>query len=389
MHGRVWLVIAFLGLFAVVLYLTDAFDRVDGQPDQADGEGVVAESSPPAEGESSGDAGQSADDAPESYDQLPVGELEAFTQGAFVPYWSDLSSVAEADPQMQLWYFGVVPSVDGLRTDEAGYRGLAPFTEAATRAGNQNQWLTLRMVDSSLAAEIFSTAASWQKIADDTITVVDTYGFTGVVLNLEVGLQAFASSEADITAFSAFLADEFTAAGIPMAMTLYGDTKYRARPYDLAALDEVSDSFLVMTYDFHKSFGLPGPNFPLHQGGEYAYDLEMMLDDLTNSIPARELTVVFGMYGYEWVVDDQDRPIKQATAVTVNEVAAYREQCQSDEACTIVQDPVSAETQIRLPGDDGRTRVIWYEDQQSVARKLPVLEQYGIDQVGFWAWGYW
>ncbi len=378
---RVWLILGLVGVFGLFIFL------IGGNRDTTEtiSEGGAVEKT--------GDAAfddvsvSSAQDLPESFEELPVGSLEPFSVGTFVPYWSSFDDLATAQLD-QLWYFGIVPTVDGIDQSEPGYAQLSSFMTATADSGNTKKFVTLRMVDSSAAAEIMSTAASWQKIADQTKEVVAEYGFDGVVLNLEVGLQAFASSETDITSFATFLSDEFAKDDLPMLMTLYGDTEYRARPYNLSELAPLADQFLVMTYDFHKSFGLPGPNFPLAAGEQDDYDLRMMLTDLTAEIPAEKLTIVLGMYGYSWSVDDQGRPLKPATAMTVFEVANVRSECEQSGQCAIERDPVSAETEIRIPEDDGRTTVIWYEDQVSASRKVPALQEAGVNAIGTWAWGY-
>jgi spore germination protein YaaH len=301
----------------------------------------------------------------------------------FVPYWADLSE--EISGFDRLYYFGIVPTVDGIDRTEAGYATIPSFVVAA---GNTEKWLTLRMVERETNAEILSTAASWQKIVDDTLSIRNANGFTGVVLNLEVGLLALDLTEDDITEFTRFFSEQMAAADVPFASTAYGDSFFRKRPYNFKQLAPLVDHVIVMTYDFHKSFGLPGPNFPLNGKEEYRYDLTLMIDDYLTYLPPEKITIVLGRYGYEWIVDDQNRPLKAATPVTENQVESrYLPECPEPE-CVIERDDVSQELKITFMGDSGRTHVIWVDDETSTREKIEYLNSRGIGSTGFWAYGF-
>lgn len=163
---------------------------------------------------------------------------------------------------------------------------------------------------------------------------------------------------------------------------------YRKRPYDISFINSHSDEIMVMAYDFHKSGGEPGPNFPLDKGASYGYDFKTMIHDFLQYVPSQKLTVIFGMYGYDWIVDDNGLPIKPARALTYNQIYAnYLSRC-NEKDCKITPDPESAETKITFEDESGDNDIIWFEDQGSVKRKEEYLEQKGIGSVAYWAEGY-
>lgn len=321
----------------------------------------------------------------EKNDSRPAIEIK--NSAVFVPHWSSFTGLASADEDT-LYYFGVVPTVDGIETEEPGYQNLESFISAA---GNKEVFLTLRMVESQTNAEILSTAASWQKIADQTTAIVSQYGFDGVVLDLEVGLAGgLTTAPEDITAFTEFLFSSLEENDISMEMTIYGDNYYRKRPYDLKALDPHVDGFIIMAYDFHKSFGLAGPNFPLEGKEAYGYDFKTMIRDITAQVSPEKLTLTYGMFGYEWIVDEKNRPLKAATALSLNEVDVLIDECEN---CSVVSDSVSTERKVTFPAETGpgeskKNHVIWSETTQSVAQKQQYAAEQGITSSAFWAWGY-
>ena len=119
-----------------------------------------------------------------------------------------------------------------------------------------------------------------------------------------------------------------------------------------------------MAYDFHKSIGEPGPNFP----SEY-------FDEFINKIPSNKLTIIFGMYGYDWIVDDKDRPIKPAQSLTLNQIKSKHSNYCNEERCEFVD-------------ENKRRHIIWYENEESVSKKIKYLKSRGVGSFAYWAAGY-
>ena len=100
----------------------------------------------------------------------------------------------------------------------------------------------------------------------------------------------------------------------------YGDTFYRLRPFDIKTLSKNADFFMIMSYDFSKSRGNPGPNFPLRGKEVYGYDMTQMIDDYLRYLPSDKTSVVFGLFGYDWIVDDKNKAVLQGDAKTYLEI---------------------------------------------------------------------
>ncbi len=317
----------------------------------------------------------------------------------FVPYWADMVTLADAKDVNEatnatnateskldrLLYFGISVNENGVVEDDAGYLALDSFL---ANAGSAEKYLTVRMLDAEMNTAILKNSNSWQPIATSIAELAIAKGFDGVVLDLEVGLVAFHIAPAQITGFTQALHEELQSNDLSLAMTMYGDTFYRKRPYDVKALGNIVDEMMIMAYDFHKSFGTPGPNFPLNGRAEYGYDFTTMLSDFTTLVEPGKLSVIFGMYGYEWTVDEQERPSTAGTAITVNQIEQkFYPQC-SFSNCQTTNDQVSAETKISYTAADGRTHIVWFENESSVELKKKIVEEYGVSKIGYWAFGY-
>ncbi len=306
------------------------------------------------------------------------------SESIFVPYWADMSAISSTDAD-RLLYFGISVDENGVVENDAGYNALDSFLD---NAGSTDKYLTVRMLDAEMNTAILKDSSSWQTIAESITDLAKEKGFDGVVLDLEVGLVAFHIAPESITGFTETLHEELEGRNLSLAMTIYGDTFFRKRPYDVKSLGKIVDEMMIMAYDFHKSFGTPGPNFPLNGREKYGYDFTTMVSDFTTLVEPEKLSVIFGMYGYEWTVDEQERPTKAGTAITLNQVEQkFYPQC-SLSNCEINKDQQSAETKISYTAADGRTHIVWFEDDSSVEFKKDVVEEYGVSKIGYWAFGY-
>ena len=198
-------------------------------------------------------------------------------------------------------------------------------------------------------------------------------GLEGIVLDLEISGLPTEDLVDQISRGVEKIYNQTKEKNLKLALALYGDLFYRQRPYDLETLNRFPDEIMVMAYDFSKSYGEPGANFPYENFKE-------MIDQYLQFIPAEKLTIIFGMYGYDWALKD-GKPLKQAEALTLNQIKSKF----SEETIT---NPQSMEKNIRYKGEDGYDHVIFFEDEESAQVKTDYLKEKGIGSISYWAWGY-
>jgi len=308
------------------------------------------------------------------------------TRSLFVPYWQlqDSSQNSVLSNQYDRYiYFGVAGTLNGIDTAEDGYKNIDSFMSATSGS----RWLTVRMVDSDTNDEVLGSVESQNKIINDAIGIAKQHDFDGLVLDFEYN-SVFGGKVNDVSSLYKVFSEKTKSENLKFAVTLYGDVFYRKRPYDVAQIEKYSDEIMIMAYDLHKSRGEPGPNFPLSAGKKYGYGYDLLFADLEKVVPAEKITVIFGMYGYDWKVDEQERPITLASSITTAQVVAhYINKCGSLN-CTQFKDPVSGETEINYVDENKKYHIIWYENEESVEKKEKFLRQRGVGSVAFWAYGY-
>lgn len=315
-----------------------------------------------------------------------------FDAAVFVPYWL-LKDPTFTLPKTidgnitTLIYFGISASETGINTDDPGYRNLQTFL-TQTQNNNVERLLTLRMLNEDINTPYLKNPALAEKLIQETRTLAVVNGFDGIVLDLEHSVLPTLDVRDSITSFMTRFSKVIHDDNLTFAVTLFGDTYYRARPYDVPHIAHTVDTIYIMAYDFHKSYGEPGPNFPTYQTVTYAYSFEQMMSDFLADVPILKISLVLGMFGYDWSVDDQNRPTKAATPLTLNQAKARFYPTCPFPGCTITSDPDSMEIEVTYTDETGQKHSVWFENEVSVQIKTNLARQRGFSHVGFWAHGY-
>ena len=279
----------------------------------------------------------------------------------FVPYWS-LNSELELNSYDRAIYFGISVDEFGINKEEDGYQNLKDFSSISLN--NKRKYLTLRMTNTEDNMKILKDEKIIKKIIAETIDIAKQYDFSGIVLDLELGVLFGDEVIDQINEFSNSFYKEVKENNLNYSIAIYGDVFYRKRPYDVPNLAKNSDEIMIMAYDFHKSIGEPGPNFPKEYFNEFI-----------NLIPLNKLTIIFGMYGYDWIVDEKGRPIKPANSLSLNEIRNKHLNDCNGEKCEFID-------------SDNRKHIIWYENEESVSKKIEYLKNRGVSAFAYWAAGY-
>jgi len=313
----------------------------------------------------------------------------------FVPYWK-VSSLREPylpdttqhSSVKNLIYFGVTPDENGaLDKSEPGYTNIATFAQKTVGA-QQKKLLTLRMMDEDVTEAILGNIAHQDNLIKETLALAEEYQFDGIALDLEHSVLPTKDVIQQITTFMERTASKTHEKHLIFAATLYGDTFYRQRPYDVQKIASFSDQILIMAYDFHKSYGEPGPNFPLFKEKLYPYDFAEMIEDFTKIVPADKITVLFGLFGYDWSVDDQNRPAKSAKSLSLDNIETTILARCNQIKCKKSRNISTQEMNITYTETSGQRHSVWYEDSLSIQAKVSFLSTKNIHSIGYWAYGY-
>lgn len=141
--------------------------------------------------------------------------------------------------------------------------------------------------------------------------------------------------------------------------------------YDYARLGAAADRVVIMAYDQHHAGGLPGPV----AGLDWA---ERVVRFAVSQIPREKLLLGLGAYGYDWP------PWGKARALTLQQALSLAQGL----GLTLKRDPVAAVPYFRYRDAAGLEHQVWYEDEESLARKAALAAKYGLKGVAVWRLGF-
>lgn len=300
----------------------------------------------------------------------------------FVPYWT-LQNTLDTNYSEYI-YFGITPDKTGIARNEEGFEKIPLFLHKVP--SNAKKFLGVRMTNSSINEYVLQNDDVQQKVIADAVAVAKEDNFDGVVLDLEYNAFPFESVIKSVTNFSKRFSEGAKGEKLLFYQTFYGDTYYRGRPYDIRVLAKQADKTLVMTYDFHKANADPGANFPFDTGDE-GYSFKEMVGNFIKDVPSSKISIIFGMFGYDWKVSEKGTSVGQAESLSDNEIAQkFKMPCQLKN-CSFVKNE-AMETKVTYEDDQGQRHVVWFEDKASVEKKKDFLEENGISSIGYWANGF-
>lgn len=137
---------------------------------------------------------------------------------------------------------------------------------------------------------------------------------------------------------------------------------------DLQQIGEAANQVRVMAYDFHNSTSLPGSIIPVDK-------LNEVIKHNLKFIPTDKLVLGLPTYGYDWVGS-------QGTSLQNDEIVNLIE----NQDIKIQRD----EESFSYHGEyivDGINHSIWYENHETIDRKIEIANNSGIYQFCFWHLG--
>ncbi|MCL5970287.1 MAG: glycosyl hydrolase family 18 protein [Patescibacteria group bacterium] len=316
---------------------------------------------------------------------VAINSGQRMEKSVFVPYWA-MKNDLNFDDFDEIIYFGITANTNGIDKNDRGYKLINEFMNKADQ--DKLKLLTVRLTNSRINSGILNNTELQKKIINESLDVAKNNGFNGIVLDFEISSLYFDSVVRNINNFSKDFYKRSKDNNLKYYLTVYGDNFYRLRPFDVSMLSENADKIMIMAYDFHKSRGNPGPNFPLDGKQTYGYDFKTMTNDFINKIPKSKIIIVFGFFGYDWTVNGKGESVNSGIPLSMNEVKnKFTKKCAFKE-CKLQRDNLSFESKITYEDSDGGKHVVWFEDLESVNKKIEFLKSKDINAISYWAYSY-
>lgn len=322
----------------------------------------------------------------------------------FLPYWLADKAEESYKPYLStLAYYALTINPDGTIQqrvnnieEEPGWTTLSlpKLENKLTRAkkDNLNTSLLIFTVNEDDIANIISNPQqSAQNLLTDVTPIMERYGFKDLNMDIESFTKASPSSQLKYAEFLKEVKKMLSENKLgTLTVDITPESLIKPRLTRASLVSEIADYIVLMGYDYHFIYSLrSGPVAPIAGGGTVReYDVETAIKIALQNIPAEKLILGIPLYGYEWETIS-DNPIagvipgsgKVASSRRVSEILA------SCENCTKGTDETGQQPYVIIP-EDKYFRQIFYEDEQSLSKKLDLSKKYKLGGVAFWALGY-
>ena len=262
---------------------------------------------------------------------------------------------------------GLLPLEDDALLAAARQAGTRPVMHLSTLT-ESGQFSTDR------AVLVLADPQVQDQLVSDVLQAVRTRGFAGVDVDFEYlpGAQA-----AEYAAFLSRLQRLLHAQGAFLWAALAPKTSADQpgllyEGHDYAAIGAATDGVLVMAYEWGYTYGPPMAVAPLP-------NVRAVLDYAVTEIPPEKIFLGVPNYGYDWplpFVQGTTRAQSISNQYAIELAIRYDIAIQYDEAA---QSPF-----FHYTDDSGTVHEVWFEDARSMAAKLELIAEYGLQGAGFW-----
>ncbi len=223
-----------------------------------------------------------------------------------------------------------------------------------------------------ITAVVWDTAAG-ERLILGLIETMQEKGYGGVDIDFEYIRRE------DRDAFTGFIrqaAQAIHEAGLKLSIALAPKTSadqpgllYEGKDYP--ALGALADSVLLMTYEWGYKYGPNMAVAPINK-------VEQVVRYAVTEIPAEKIRLGIPNYGYDWSLPY----VPNATvANTIGNVEAV--QIAIVHYARIQYDETAQSPWFRY-WQDGVEHEVWFEDMRSLAAKFRLVEEYGLQGMGYW-----
>lgn len=333
----------------------------------------------------------------------------------FFPYWN--TKFANELYIQQLTHFayfavdlnpdGTINKINSSKEQEPGWNKLSskPVEKLLYQSKllGQKTVLTITAMDTDLIDSIASDNSHSQTAINSIMTVYRDFSFDDINVDFEYVGEPSKATRDGFTNFVKKLktACRATNSRCSIDVDIFADSGAKYRLWDLKALADTVDKFIVMAYDYYrKSSPQAGPVAPITGKCDsnatsknipcLEMDIVTHLSLITKIIPSEKIILGIPFYGYQWQTASRD--FLANTYPRTGSLATYQR------IQTIFSDPqissVSANwSESTLSPylsfeEDSNTYQVYFENAQSLEQKVKLVRSANLGGIAIWALGY-
>ena len=252
------------------------------------------------------------------------------------------------------------------RIDSALSQSVAPIM-VVTNIGTSGGF------DSDLASSILNNQEVQNRFINNIITILNDKNYSGIDIDFE---YLYPQDRASYIQFLTNLKSSLRGSNKTLSVAVapkYRDNQegllYEA--HDYAAIGEIADRVIIMTYEWGYVYGEPMAISPYRE-------VDAVLSYAVTRIPSEKILMGMPNYAYDWRT-----PWRQGdTANTITNNAAI--ELALNNGAQIQFDNSAQAPYFTYTDSEGNNRVVWFEDAKSIDARLNLVTKYNLAGVSYW-----
>ncbi len=289
------------------------------------------------------------------------------------PYWVGDVLPAWLDGLSHLAVFQVGLASDGSLTSTSRWTGVAGDLVPVAHEAGVKVHLCVTSFDAATQNAVLSNSSKRATLVAALAAQVDAYGADGVNIDFE-GMSS--ANREDLVTFTRELKAATPEVWLALPVIDW------SRAYDYGALAEIADGLFIMGYEFHGTWGDPGPNDPLFGSslwGSYALDWSVA-DYLSQGAPREKVVMGLPLYGHRWTGASSDVPGTASGMAS----SVFQYECDA----LLAADGREWDAASASPFSRGSGVQTWCDDLEATQARVEWVVDEALMGVGFWALGY-
>jgi spore germination protein YaaH len=347
-----------------------------------------------------------------SYSATHPHEKMAKETIGFLPYWRmDDVQYIKSELVSEIIFFsltsdenGDIVKIVGNETDPGWRWWKSPNVQdliAKTQIGGGKFSVAVAMQDNSTIESFLNSKEAQKNLISNLLQLVSESRINGINLDFEyVGELSDEVYKEKFTEFTRELTTEFrkSSPDTELSIDLYPLSARDNRLFDVNALSEMFDKFIVMSYDYYSaSSTVSGPVAPMNGFSEekYFFDVTTTYNDYLKILPKEKIIMGIPYYSWNYPVETAEPPMSPVLPqndengyVTIMSYGRMRTNTEINQNSCVWDDLAKQNFCSYTDSATGKFRQIWIEDNRSLEIKFDFVNEKDLGGIAIWTLGY-
>ncbi len=311
----------------------------------------------------------------------------------FLPTWNIGKTIDYCGEVNELVFLGIEVKETGDLALDAQYKKLnsdkyLSQKESFKKCGGKNI-LGIKLFDDKKIDKLMSDESAKSNLIEQVVELSRQNNFDGVNFDFEYQGNPTAILEDEFFNFMSEFKKSYSG---EVGVDVFANTIIKGGDVELKRMVDGVDELIVMAYDFHRpGMDSAGAVAPVNSTPGDRNILEIIQKIVAINIDKKKIVMAYPLYGYEWKTETADFEAKVIRGYSA--LATYKRMKE------LTSDPLDLdnfkknwdETSMSpwvSYTENGVIKEIYYEDLESLSRKVKLVTDGQLGGVGFWALGY-